>query len=79
MLVFSSSMLNSVLEGYEKVLFSADCVAVLSFFYAAEPGFIICYNNKLVLGASQYMTGIYQNIGLYHGSGLTGCTYGCEK
>ena len=34
---------------------------------------------RYVLGAIQYMAEICRNIGLYHGSGLTGCTHGCEK
>ena len=42
----------------------------------------ICRSRKyseVMLGASQYMAEICRNIGLYHGSGLTGCTYGCDK
>ena len=42
----------------------------------------ICWSweyRKVMLGASQYMAEICWNIGLHHGSGLTGCTYGCEK
>ena len=38
-----------------------------------------CEYREVMLEVSQYMAEICGNMGLYHGSGLTGCMHGCQK